>query len=141
MIVGPPVEPTEEAWRRGRGGVLAVAALVVALGAAVGTVLLAPGLLGTWTVRGAGGVPASITTPWAWQASVQDSPPGPSSLIFTGGAAPLVHEDTGRITAVGRDGTYRTVYPDHGTWTAGGNAHLSPDGRYVASMRLSLIHI
>jgi hypothetical protein len=136
VIVGPPVEPTEEAWRRGRGGVRAVAALLFALGAVVGTALLAPGLLGTWTVRGAGGVPASITTPWAWQASVQDSPPGPASLIFTGDGADLLAEDgPGRIAVVGRDGTYRTIYPDHGRWTAGGNAHLSPDGRYVASPR------
>ena len=36
---------------------------------------------------------------------------------------------------MGSAGTYRMIYPDHGRWTAGGNAHLSPDGRYVASPR------
>jgi hypothetical protein len=137
VYVGPPVEPTDEVRRRGRGGALAVAALAVVLGAMVGTGWLAPGLLGTWTIWDGGGVPASITTPWSWQASVQDSPPGPSSLIFTGDRGDLLAEDgPGRIAVIGRDGTYRTIYPDHGRWTAGGNAHLSPDGRYLASSRL-----
>jgi hypothetical protein len=137
VFVGPPMQPTELAPGGRRGVVLVVVAAVVALlGAVVATGLAAPGLLGTWTTRATGGVPASITTPWAWQASVQDSPPGPASLIFTGDGTALVDDDTGRIGVVGRNGTYRNLYPDDGRWTAGGNAHLSPDGRFIASLRL-----
>ncbi len=137
VSVTPPVAPTERVpGRRRRVALVVVATLVALLAAIAATWLAAPGLLGTWTTRGTGGVPASITTPWAWQASVQDSPPGPASLIFTGVGADLLAEDgPGRIAVVGSAGTYRTIYPDHGRWTAGGNAHLSPDGRYVASPR------
>ncbi len=135
VSVSPPVEPVE--WVPGRlwRMVLVILVMFVALLAAIAaTWLAAPGLLGTWTSRATGGVPTSITTPWAWQASVQDSPPGPASLIFTGdGADLLAQQGPGRIAVVGSAGTYRTIYPDHGRWTAGGNAHLSPDGRYVAS--------
>jgi hypothetical protein len=108
-------------------------ALIVAVGIAS---FAAPGLFGTWSTRTAGGVPRSITTPWPWQASVANSPPGPASLIFTGVGTELMGDgQAGRIAAVGRNGTYRLLYPEHGRWTAGGNAHLSPDGRYVASPR------
>ena len=91
VSVTPPVEPTEWVPGRRRRLVLVVVVTLVALFAAIAaTWLAAPGLLGTWTTRTAGGVPASITTPWAWQASVQDSPPGPASLIFTGDGADLL---------------------------------------------------
>jgi hypothetical protein len=117
-----------------------VAVLIVVLGGVVVTFgFAAPGLYGTWTSRTGGGVPDSIRIPWSWQGNAASSPPGPASVVFTGVGTGLVDErdaTRGRIGILGRSGAYRSLYPDHGRWTAGGNVQLSPDGRYVASLKL-----
>ncbi len=126
--------------RRGRVRTALALLLIVGLVGVVATFgFAAPGLYGIWTSRSSGGVPDSIRTPWTWQANATSNPPGPASVLFTGVGSGLVDDrdaTRGRIAILGRSGSYRSLYPDHGRWTAGGNVHLSAEGRYVASLKL-----
>jgi hypothetical protein len=126
--------------RRGRLRTALALTLIIGLIGVVATFgFAAPGLYGAWTSRAGGGVPDSIRIPWTWQGNATSSPPGPASVLFTGVGSGLVDDrdnTRGRIAILGQSGSYRSLYPDHGRWTAGGNVHISPDGRYVASLKL-----
>ncbi|MEV4137569.1 hypothetical protein AB0J72_36020 [Dactylosporangium sp. NPDC049742] len=74
--------------------------------------------------------------PWPWQAGVAGSPRGPAALLVSGGggyqAMDLPFTYGSRISAIGRDGSYR-VLPFGATYLqAGQDVLLSPDGRYAA---------
>ena len=95
--------------------------------------LVCPGLLGAWSIRGDGGLPRTVELPWRWQANAEENPPGPAAVVATGDRTGLHPGDpTSKLVVVGRNGTYRGLYPAGGAWHAGDDVHLSPDGRYLA---------
>jgi len=95
--------------------------------------LVCPGLLGAWSIRTNGGLPRTVELPWRWQANAEANPPGLAAVLATGDRTGLHQGDTsGQVVVVGRDGTYRALYPAGGAWHAGNDVHLSPDGRYLA---------
>lgn len=115
-----------------RGAAL-VAVLACALGVPAG--LTAPG---PWATPAAApdGVPERIGLPYMWQATVQQDPPGPASLLFSGGGLGLRGVDgldhEGKVAVLGRDGRYRMLLYGGRESVAGEEVLLSPDGRYVA---------
>jgi hypothetical protein len=148
MITEPatdtPDTRTPPAAPRRRRLLAAVRALGVTI-AVLGVITLVwPGLFGAWSARaGQPAVPRSIELPWRWQASVDEDPPGPASVVATADQPSLddaelaaTADDRGdaahQIEVVGRNGVYRAIYPTAGRWQAGRNVHLSPDGRYLA---------
>ncbi|MFF5228755.1 hypothetical protein [Dactylosporangium sp. NPDC000521] len=85
---------------------------------------------------GTSGAPGRLHEPWVWQASVALSPRGPAALLVSGGGGyeppDLPFTYGSRISAIGRDGSYR-VLPFGTTYLqAGQDVLLSPDGRYAA---------
>ncbi|WP_157441731.1 hypothetical protein [Actinoplanes awajinensis] len=82
-------------------------------------------------------VPGGLTLPWMWQATVQQDPPGPASILAGGDSLGFRgvedYDAEGKVAAVGRDGDYRMLlYADWSTVTPGQDVLLSPDGRYAA---------
>jgi hypothetical protein len=80
-------------------------------------------------------VPSTVYAPLPFQRTVQQDPAGPAALIVTGEGA-FRGSDAfggyeGRTVVVSRDGRYRLVN-GVGEVEAGQDAHLSPDGRYLA---------
>ncbi|WP_018349279.1 hypothetical protein [Longispora albida] len=153
----PPARLPADLWRRGRrmryrawlaqAGALCLAVLLVAV--------LVPWLAGRDTTRVPPGdlgerrngepvmVPRRVFEPWMWQATVDQSPPGAASMLFSGDAAPglrgpdlLDHE--GKIAVVGPDGQYRMILQGGAESMAGVDAQLSADGRYVASYGITI---
>ncbi|MEV6816551.1 hypothetical protein [Micromonospora sp. NPDC051296] len=117
-----------------RTGVVAVVAVLVGV-LGLFAVLRGSGA-GTMPAAAGEGVPARISLPWMWQATVEQDPPGPASVLFGGGGFGLRGIDfvdhEGKIAVVGRGGDYRMLlYGGHES-TAGEGVQLSPDGRYVA---------
>jgi hypothetical protein len=110
---------------------LRVGAAVIVLVATV--CLVCPGLLGAWTVRNEGGLPRTVQLPWHWQANAEANPPGLAAVVATGALSGLQPGDTSsQLLVVGRNGSYRSLYPAGAPMHAGGDVHLSPDGRYLA---------
>ncbi|MEV0810117.1 hypothetical protein [Micromonospora sp. NPDC050200] len=81
-------------------------------------------------------VPSRVGLPYMWQASVAQDPPGRASLLLGGGGLGLSGidgpDDEGKVAVVGRNGVYRMMLYGAVQTTAGEEAQLSPDGRYVA---------
>ena len=82
-------------------------------------------------------VPGGLTLPWMWQATVQMDPPGPVSVLVGGDTLGFqgsdVFDSEGKIAAVGRGGSYRTLlYGGKNSVMAGEDVLLSPDGRRAA---------
>jgi len=77
-------------------------------------------------------VPSTVHQPRVFQATVQDSPRGAASMLFSGEGSGLggVYYSS-NIAVVGRDGSYRMLLAELNTH-AGGDAMLSPDGSHVA---------
>jgi hypothetical protein len=135
----PAAPVPEDLWRKGRRlrrrGRLAaaVAVLVVLLLVGVPWLMLRPGHTGPATEGAA--VPAELYVPWTWQATVQQSPRGSASVLFSGdgglrGTDLIDHE--GKVAVVGRDGSYRMLLYGGAETVAGEQVLLSPNGRYVA---------
>jgi hypothetical protein len=138
----PDVRLTPDVWRRGRRA--RRRARLLRSGLAV--LLLALILVLPWSLTesepftaGADGeaVPAELSLPWMWQATVQMDPPGPASVLFGGDSIGLRGSDwydsEGKIAVVGRNGDYRMLL--FGGWNAvaaGEDVLLSPDGTRVA---------
>lgn len=138
----PPAPVQDDVWRRGRRqrrrDHLAVAAGVVVV-ATVALLLAVPGLLRPAPLEFGGGtdaVPKSVYLPWMWQATVQQDPRGPASMLLSGDSLGLRGTDLvdheGKVAVVGRDGSYRMLLYSGSERVAGESAVLSPDGRYVA---------
>lgn len=135
----PPVQ-TEQLWRAGRrmrrrARVRLVTGLVAVLAVVAGASAL------VWRyppqvqpATGGAAVPGRIWTPWMWQATVQQDPIGPATLLFSGDGLGLRGTDLidheGKVAVVGEDGTYRMLLSG-GETVAGEQAMVSPDGRYV----------
>jgi hypothetical protein len=86
---------------------------------------------------GGDAVPAHLYHPWMWQATVQQAPAGPASVLFSGaGSVGLrgsdIFDHEGKVAVVGRDGSYRMLLYGGRETVAGEEVQLSPDGRYVA---------
>ncbi len=114
-------------WIAGLRVVASIAVLLVAI------CLVCPGLLGPWSVRSGGGLPRTVELAWRWQANAETYPPGLAAVVATGDRTGLhAGESSGSLVVVGRNGTYRGLYPDGGAWQAGHDVHLSADGRYLA---------
>ncbi len=95
--------------------------------------VVCPGLLGAWTVRTEGGLPRTVQLPWHWQANAEANPPGLAAVVATGALSGLQPGDSSsQLLVVGRNGSYRSLYPAGAPLHAGGDVHLSPDGRYLA---------
>ncbi|MBE1488165.1 WD40 repeat domain-containing protein [Plantactinospora soyae] len=137
--MSPP--PVDDVWRAGRrmrrrDRLRTVTRLTAVVAVAVCLTLPAP-----WyrppaqPFGGEAAVPARVWTPWMWQASVGQDPPGSATLLFSGdglglhGADPFDHE--GKVAAVGRDGAYRMLLYGGGETVAGEGVLISPDGRSV----------
>jgi hypothetical protein len=143
----PPVRLPPDLWRRGRRS--RRRRRWAAVGAAGAAVVLAVALAlqvarpGDPTVgRSSDAVPAELHLPWMWQATVQQAPAGPASVIFGGYAGGLRGEDhffdhEGKVAIVGRGGSYRMLlYGLHVEMVPGQNVALSPDGSAVAQGHL-----
>jgi hypothetical protein len=138
----PPARLPADLWRQGRRARLrerlisatAVAAVVLALAVAL------PMSLNTTPQQLADGgdaVPNHLYHPWMWQATVQQAPAGPASVLFSGaGSVGLrgsdIFDHEGKVAVVGRDGSYRMLLYGGRETVAGEQVQLSPDGRYVA---------
>jgi hypothetical protein len=94
--------------------------------------MVCPGLLGAWTVRNDGGLPRAVQLPWHWQANAEANPPGLAAVVATGALSGLQTDTSSQFLVVGRNGSYRSLYPAGAPLHAGGDVHLSPDGRYLA---------
>ncbi|WBB67152.1 hypothetical protein [Micromonospora sp. WMMD812] len=96
-----------------------------AMGAiAVVAAVAAPGALAAPAVAGpADQVPTEVYDPWLWQATVEQRPTGPATMLFFTARTRYL-ESTGVL--VGRDGGYRLL-PLHIGEDPG---RLSPDGRH-----------
>jgi hypothetical protein len=136
----PPRRPS-----RARRRVAAIIRTLVVTISVLGIVTLVwPGLFGAWSVRADGAVPRSIDLPWRWQASAEVAPPGPAALVATGepatpqpgalptAADPAASDIADPVEVIGRNGVYRSLYPDTGQWHAGEEMRLSPDGGRLA---------
>ncbi|MGK5521158.1 WD40 repeat domain-containing protein [Micromonospora sp. URMC 107] len=139
----PPARLPGDPWAAGRrqrrrvrwrtAGAALVAVLACALGVPAGL-----GAPGPWATPAAApdGVPERIGLPYMWQASVEQDPPGPASLLFSGGGLGLRGIDgldhEGKVAVLGRDGRYRMLLYGGRESVAGEEVLLSPDGRYVA---------
>ncbi|WP_145830852.1 hypothetical protein [Actinoplanes teichomyceticus] len=82
-------------------------------------------------------VPGGLTLPWMWQATVQQDPPGPASVLVGGDSVGFegtdLFDSEGKVAAVGRGGDYRMLrYSGWNGVTPGEDVLLSPDGRYAA---------
>ncbi|MDG4786863.1 hypothetical protein O7626_13140 [Micromonospora sp. WMMD1102] len=141
----PPARLTPDVWRRGRRarrrsrllrtGTAAVLVLLVAL--ALPWALSRPYPSSSTVGDGGPAVPARLSLPWMWQATVQMDPPGPASVLFGGDSIGLrgtdIFDSEGKLAVVGRDGDYRMLlYAGWDSVAAGENALLSPDGTRVA---------
>ncbi|PZG22568.1 hypothetical protein C1I95_05205 [Micromonospora craterilacus] len=114
-----------------------VAALVAVLVSVLGVAAALGGSgAGTMPAAAGEGVPERISLPWMWQATVEQDPPGPASVLFGGGGLGLRGSDfvdhEGKIAVVGRGGDYRMLLYGGTESSAGDDVQLSPDGRYVA---------
>jgi hypothetical protein len=130
---------------RARRRVAAIIRTVVVTVLVLGIVsLVRPGLFGAWSVRADGAVPRSIELPWRWQASAEAAPPGPAAVVATGEPATKragalataadqeTTDKTDPVEVIGRNGVYRSLYPNAGQWHAGEEMRLSPDGGRLA---------
>jgi hypothetical protein len=134
----PPARLPADLWRRGRHRrrrkqIAALAAVVALLALA-----LVP-----WPHGPVGGdrparpqpvpvVPSTLHQPRYWQPTVQDSPPGAASMLFSGGGAGLggiYYRSNVAVVAAG--GAYRMLLGESNR-QAGSDALLSPDGSRVA---------
>ena len=125
-VVSMPPGLFDRARRRRRWRLLAAAAamLVAVLAGYLGTL---PELDPLPAAAGPAGIPQTVADPPIWTDEVQESPPGPVSLVFRGPAVPgrsPFRDSTTPMAVVGltRD-VYRVVYPSQ-AYRA-----LSPDGR------------
>src|SRR5215207_7323971 len=136
----PAARLTPDVWQRGRR-----ARRWVRLRAALaGLAALVAGLAVPLTVGLATGeptpvdrVPAELSLPWIWQATVQQDAPGPASVLFGGDSLGLrgsdIYDSEGKIAVLGRGGEYRMqLYYGVDSIAAGEDVLLSPDGRYTA---------
>jgi hypothetical protein len=82
-------------------------------------------------------VPGGVSLPHEWQATVQQDPPGPASLLIGGDSIGFqgtdIYDSEGKVAAVGRSGDYRMLlYSGWNEVPTGTEVLLSPDGRHVA---------
>jgi hypothetical protein len=136
----PPARLPEDLYRRGRRRgrrkKLVAAAAAAVLTIAVPLAVRAGGSDASpqrpAAPSSAPAVPATVHQPHAVQATVQDSPRGAASILFSGkgaGLGGLFYQSN--IAVVGRDGSYRMLLAEANTY-AGTDARLSPDGSQVA---------
>src|SRR5690606_937454 len=138
----PPARLSKDPWsagRRQRRTARLRAALTVLTAAAVA--IVGPSIwLGAdgpahQPATASDAVPRKVDTPWMWQATVQQAPPGRAALLLGGdglglrGIDLLDHE--GKVAVVGRDGSYRMLLYHGAEVVPGEDVLLSPDGRYV----------
>jgi hypothetical protein len=143
----PSARLTPDVWRRGRQarrrGLLVRAALVAVV-VGVAAFLLPWSLtraLHQQAADGGAAVPATLSLPWMWQATVQMDPPGEASVLFGGDTIGLrgidLFDSEGKIAVMGRGGDYRMLlYAGFDSVAAGEDVLLSPDGTRVAQQFL-----
>ncbi|HEX5598136.1 MAG TPA: hypothetical protein VFX61_19290 [Micromonosporaceae bacterium] len=143
-----PAASTADLWRAGRR--LRRQERLRKLGGAVVAVVAVASCLPVWFVAGGGmpvqpaeggdAVPHRVRVPWMWQATVQQDPRGPATLLISGDGG-LRGSDffdyEGKVAVVGRDGSYRMLLYGGAETVAGEEVLLSPDGRYVAQEHLA----
>ncbi|GAB3845912.1 hypothetical protein GCM10029963_24940 [Micromonospora andamanensis] len=139
----PTARVPADLWQAGqrrhrRRLAIGVAALVLAIVAAVQvgvTVLVRTPEPALQVAVSNAMVPARLYNPHAWQGTVQQSPNGPASLLFSGGGTGTIDMPGAfgsKIAVVGRDGSYRTLRYGRAYMQSAQDVVLSPDGRYVA---------
>ncbi len=114
---------------------LSVVGVVVAITALVPVWLFGPAPLYAGG-KPADAVPGKLHLPWMWQATVEQDPRGPASVLFTGSGLGLSGSDLidheGKVAVVGRDGSYRMMLYGGSEVTPGDDVLLSPNGTFVA---------
>jgi hypothetical protein len=144
----PAARLSGEVWRRGRrarrlerlAGVAGAGLVLLLVAALVPAMVARPSGYGVG--NGGDAVPAKLSLPWMWQASVQQSPPGAASVLFGGDTSGLhgtdIFDHEGKIAVLGRGGDYRMLfYAGVDTIMAGEDVQLSPDGTHVAQWFLA----
>jgi hypothetical protein len=136
----PPVAVSDQVWRRGRRQ--RRHSFVVAFVAVLAATALVPLALAGGTTRSVGdggsgaAIPDDLDLPWMWQATVKMDPPGPASVMYSGDGWGLhgtdIFDSEGKVAVAGRRGKVRMLLYAGADTTAGEDAQLSPDGRYVA---------
>jgi hypothetical protein len=145
----PAARVPDDLWRRGRRARRRerFAAVLCVVGAVLAVTALVPVWLAGPEPEQAGGrpgdaIPGELHLPWMWQATVQQDPRGPASVLFTGDGLGLhgsdVFDHEGKVAVVGRDGSYRTLLYGGAQVVPGENVLLSPDGKFVAQAPLAV---